>query len=122
MARHVHVHVHDDGFNESDHPRASNGKFGSGGGSAGGGGKGKAGAGGSSSKPKAPTAPDLKGPKAQEAIAKIKAAGAKGDWRAVANVNVLGTHPLVATYRKEMEEHVQAGSKALTEAVGKKKE
>jgi len=45
MARHIHVHVHDGSFNESDHPRAENGKFGSGGGSAGGSRKGEAGKG-----------------------------------------------------------------------------
>lgn len=32
MAIHVHINVRDAGFNESDHPRASNGQFGSGGG------------------------------------------------------------------------------------------
>lgn len=42
MAKHIHVHIHrpttDAGWNESDHPRKDDGKFGSGGGSSSGGG------------------------------------------------------------------------------------
>lgn len=126
MAKHIHLHLApgmrvtgtrtgDAGnWDESKHKRADDGKFGSGGGSA------KAAPAKSApAKSKAPTAPNLPGPKAQAAIKAIQAAASKGDWRAVANVNTLGTHPQVTNYRNEMAKHVEGGGKALTEAVGK---
>lgn len=71
-----------------------------------------------SGKPKGgqPVAPNLPGPRSQKAIQAIKAAAAKGDWRAVANVPVIGTHPQVHAYREAMAEHLQAGAKASREA------
>lgn len=70
----------------------------------------------------APLAPDhLPGPKSKAAIAQIKALAAKGDWRGIANVQTMGTHPLVTAYRDKMAAHLESGGKALTEALGGKK-
>jgi len=105
MGRHIHVHLNGDAFNEEDHPRAQNGKFGAGGGGA--------------SKTKRPTAPNLPGPNAQRAIKAIQAAATKGDWRAVENVNLLGIHPQVVAFRNAVSKHLQAGGKAVNEATGR---
>ena len=127
MSKHIHIHLRgaarivggktgDAGWDESKHKRDDSGKFGSGGG----GGKkpdpkSTPAAGG---KPKGgqPVEPNLPGPRSQKAIQAIKAAAAKGDWRAVANVPVIGTHPQVHAYREAMAEHLQAGAKASREA------
>ena len=125
MAKHIHIHLpariagkgRDAGeFEESKHPRAANGQFGSGGGGGGGGAKPAA----KKSSSSAPKPPDLPGPKSQAAIKAIQAAAAKGDWRAVANVSTLGTHSHVTRYKEAMQEHLQAGGKALSEAVAPK--
>jgi len=113
MGRHIHVHLNGDAFSESDHPRSQNGQFGSGGAGGKSSSKGKAGA------SKAPAPPNLPGPKAQAAIKAIQAAAAKGDWRGVENVSMLGVHPLVHTYRESMAKHLQAAGKALNESTGR---
>lgn len=127
MAKHIHIHLGkgaritgsrtlDSGnWDESKHKRADNGQFGSGGGGKKPDPKSTPAAGG---KPKGgqPVAPNLPGPRSQKAIQAIKAAAAKGDWRAVANVPVIGTHPQVHAYREAMAEHLEAGSKASSEA------
>lgn len=66
----------------------------------------------------APVAPNMTGPKSQAAIKAIQAAAKKGDASAVANVNTLGTHPAVTSYRDKMAEHMGAKGQALTQALG----
>lgn len=71
MNKHIHIHIHrttDNDFKESDHPRASNGQFGSGGG----GGKS-----GSSEKKGAPAIPTKHSNRGATALAQMQAASNK---------------------------------------------